>query len=115
MSLATSRERYPLKRENVLEISLLDFSVKHCTAVIMAEYRILVFCTDCGRTHTARSSFSWDDGPTEKTTVAEAYKNKPLPLELAKLLKKDVLCPELAKSVMLKDADELYLVPILDG
>jgi len=53
-----------------------------------------------------------DDGPAEKTTVAEAYKNKPLPLELAKLLKKDILCPELAISVMLSDADKVYLVPM---
>ena len=53
-----------------------------------------------------------DDGPAEKTTVADAYKDKPLPLELVKLLKKDILCPELAKSVTLEDADQVYLVPI---
>jgi hypothetical protein len=53
-----------------------------------------------------------DDGPTEKATVADAYKDKTLPLELAKLLKKDILCPELAKSVRLEDADKVYLVPI---
>ena len=77
----------------------------------MAQYRILVFCTGCGRTHPARTTLL-DDGPAEKTTVAEAYKNKPLPLELAKLLKKDILCPELAISVMLSDADKVYLVPL---
>jgi predicted Fe-S protein YdhL (DUF1289 family) len=77
----------------------------------MAQYRILVFCTGCGRTHPARTALL-DDGPAEKTTVAEAYKNKPLPLELAKLLKKDILCPELAISVMLSDADNVYLVPV---
>ncbi|HET8917489.1 MAG TPA: hypothetical protein VFN58_05550 [Candidatus Binatia bacterium] len=53
-----------------------------------------------------------DDGPTEKTTVAETYKSKPLPLELAKLLKKDILCPEMAISVTLNDADKVYLVPM---
>ncbi|MET0644159.1 MAG: hypothetical protein ABWZ17_07265 [Candidatus Binatia bacterium] len=53
-----------------------------------------------------------DDGPTEKTTVAEAYKNKPLPLELAKLLKKDILCPELAISVTLNDTEKVYLLPM---
>ena len=73
----------------------------------MAQYRILVFCTGCGRTHPARTTLL-DDGPAEKTTVAEAYKNKPL----AKLLKKDILCPELAISVMLSDADKVYLVPV---
>ena len=81
----------------------------------MAQYRILVFCTGCGRTHPARATLLLDDGPTEKTTVAEAYNNTPLPLELAKLLKGDILCPELAKSVMLKDVDSVYLVPILNG
>jgi hypothetical protein len=78
----------------------------------MGQYRILVFCTGCGRTHPARATFSVDDGPAEKTTVADAYKYKPLPLELTKLLKKDILCPELAKSVTLEDADKVYLVPI---
>ena len=53
-----------------------------------------------------------NDGPTAKATVADAYKNKPLPLELLKLLKKDILCPELAISVMLEDANKVYLVPI---
>jgi|RhiMetdeSRZDD1v2_1073273.scaffolds.fasta_scaffold421286_2 hypothetical protein len=78
----------------------------------MAQYRIIVFCTACGRTHPARATFLLDDGPTEKATVADAYKDKPLPLELVKLLKKDILCPELAKSVTLEDADKVYLVPI---
>jgi len=78
----------------------------------MAQYRIIVFCTACGRTHPARPTFLLDDGPTEKATVADAYKDKPLPLELVKLLKKDILCPELAKSVTLEDADKVYLVPI---
>jgi hypothetical protein len=78
----------------------------------MAQYRFIVFCTDCCRTHPARATLLLDDGPTEKATVADAYKDKPLPLELVKLLKKDILCPELAKSVMLEDADKVYLVPI---
>jgi hypothetical protein len=78
----------------------------------MAQYRILVFCTGCGRTHPARATVLLDDGPAEKTTVANAYKDKPLPLELAKLFKKDILCPELAKSVTLEDAKNVYLVPI---
>ena len=55
-----------------------------------------------------------DDGPAEKTTVADAYKDKPLPLELVKLLKKDILCPELAKSMLQEDADQVYLVPIMN-
>jgi hypothetical protein len=78
----------------------------------MAQYRIIVFCTACGRTHPARATFLLDDGPTEKTTVADSYKDKTLPSELVKLLKKDILCPELAKSVTLEDANNVYLVPI---
>jgi hypothetical protein len=67
----------------------------------MAQYRILVFCTDCGRMHPARSTLLLDDGPIEKTTIADAYKNRPLPMELVKLIKQDILCPELANPVML--------------
>ena len=67
----------------------------------MAQYRVLVFCPDCVRTHPVKASLLLDDGPIEKATVADAYKDKPLPLELVKLLKRDILCPELAKSVPL--------------
>jgi hypothetical protein len=78
----------------------------------MAQYRILVFCKGCGRTHPANATVVLDDGPTEKTTVAGAYSNKPLPSEIVKMLKKDILCPELAIPVMLEDTEKLYLVPI---
>lgn len=78
----------------------------------MAQYRILVFCKGCGRTHPANATVVLDDGPTEKRTVADAYSNKPLPLELVKMLKKDILCPELAIPVMLENTNEVYLVPI---
>jgi hypothetical protein len=77
----------------------------------MAEYRILVFCIDCGRTHPVRSTLLLDDGPIEKRSIADAYKDKPLPMELVKLLKQDILCPESAKSVMLEDTEKVYLLP----
>ena len=77
----------------------------------MAQYHVLVFCDNCVRTHPERATFLLD-GPTEKATVADAYKDKPLPLKLAKLLKSDILCPELAKSVTLADQDKVYLVPL---
>ena len=78
----------------------------------MAQYRVLVFCTDCVRTHPVRATILLNDGPSEKATFADAYQDKPLPWELVKLLKKDILCPELATSVTLEDADKVYLVPI---
>jgi hypothetical protein len=77
----------------------------------MARYRVLVFCTNCVRTHPVRATLLLDDGPGEKATVADAYQNKPLPPELIKLLKGDTLCPELAKSVTLEDPNKVYLVP----
>ena len=52
-----------------------------------------------------------DDGPSEKATVADAYRDKPLPPKLVQLLKGDTLCPELAKSVTLEDPNKVYLVP----
>jgi hypothetical protein len=59
-----------------------------------------------------RATLLLDDGPIEKATVADAYKDKALPLKLVKLLKSDILCPELAKSVTLADPDKVYLLPI---
>ena len=78
----------------------------------MAQYRILVFCKGCARTHPTKTTLLLDDGPTEKTTVADAYKDKPIPSEIVKVLKKDILCPELAIPVMLEDTEKVYVVPI---
>jgi hypothetical protein len=78
----------------------------------MTRYRIVVFCPSCDRTHPARATLFLNDGPSKRTTVGEAYKDKPLPPRLAKMLSKDTLCPELAISLKLEDPDKVYLVPI---
>jgi Rrf2 family protein len=80
--------------------------------VLMARYSILAFCSYCDRTHPARLSITLQDGPTRKTTVAEAFKHKTLPSNLARLLNNAILCPETANSVMLNDRNKVYLVPI---
>ena len=77
----------------------------------MTRYSILAFCSYCDRTHPARLSITLEDGPTKKVTVAEAYGDKPLPSNLARLLKNAILCPESADSVMLNDRNKVYLVP----
>ena len=104
----------------ILQTVLTGFTAPCETLVIsrwddkkMAQYRVLVFCTDCARTHPVRATLFLDDGPIEKATVANAYKDKPLPSGLVNLLKRDILCPELAKSVPLKDTNNVYLVPIV--
>ena len=79
----------------------------------MARYNVLALCSNCGRTHPARLTLTLKGGgPTKKATVAEAYKDKALPLNLAKLLKNAILCPESANSIMLNDPSKVYLVPI---
>ena len=78
----------------------------------MTRYSILAFCSYCNRTHPARVTITLEGGPTKKATVAEAYKDKTLPSNFARLLKNAILCPETANSVMLNDPDKLYLVPI---
>ena len=76
------------------------------------KYSILVLCSYCDRTHPARLTITLKDGPTKKVTVAEGYGHKPLPSNLAKLLRNAILCPETANSVMLKDRNKVSLVPI---
>jgi hypothetical protein len=78
----------------------------------MSRYSILAFCRYCDRTHPARLTITLENGPTKKVTVAEAYEHKPLPSNLARLLKNAILWPETANSVMLNDPDKLYLVLI---
>ena len=86
-------------------------SDKRRSAFVMTQYRVLVFCTDCGRTHPMRTTLSLKDGPPQKATVAAAYNGKALPLEVVGLLKKDSLCPESARPVLLDDPEKVYLTP----
>ena len=58
-----------------------------------------------------RIILSLENGPTQKATVAIAYNGKALPVEMVNLLKKDILCPETARPVMLDDPEKVYLVP----
>ena len=81
------------------------------SGVMMAQYRVLVFCTYCDRTHPVRIILSLENGPTQKATVATAYNGKALPIELVNLLKKDILCPETARPLILDDPERVYLVP----
>jgi hypothetical protein len=77
----------------------------------MARYSLFIFCDECRRIHSTRISLNLDNGPPKKETVADAYKDKPLPRNLVKLLGNAVLCPESARSLMLKDSSKVYLVP----
>jgi hypothetical protein len=78
----------------------------------MARYSLFIFCDECCRVHSTRITLNLDNGPTKKETVAGAYKDKPLPRNLVKLLGNAVLCPETAKSLDLKDSSKVYLAPI---
>jgi hypothetical protein len=78
----------------------------------MAQYSLFVFCDECRRIHSTRITLNLDNGPPKKETIANAYKDKPLPRNLAKLLGNAVLCTESAKSLMLKDSSKVYLVPL---
>ena len=79
---------------------------------MMARYSVFIFWDECRRVHSTRINLNLDNGPTKKETIAAAYKDKPLPRNLIKLLGNAILCPETAKSLELKDSSKVYLVPL---
>jgi hypothetical protein len=77
----------------------------------MARYTLLILCSDCVRIHPTKIYLELDDGPTKRESIDKAYKEKPLPHSLAKLLRNAVLCPETGKHLMLDNTQQIYLLP----
>ena len=58
-----------------------------------SQYRILVFCNKCGGTHEMGVSIILKDGPVEKQSIGQVYKDRNLPESLAKLSRMSITCP----------------------
>ena len=67
----------------------------------MPNYDIYAFCNICGGTHPSGIGFTWEDGPDQKTKVADAFDGIELPPGIVT-----------GEMYLQEDNDQLFLVPI---
>jgi hypothetical protein len=76
-----------------------------------ARYRIFALCNKCGGLHDIGVSVILKDGPVEKQSIGDVYKDWNLPEGLAELSRKSVTCPATGRGSTQKDNHQIFLVP----
>jgi hypothetical protein len=76
-----------------------------------AQYSIFALCNKCGGTHDMAVSVILKDGPVEKQSIGQVYKDGNLPASLTKLSSQSVTCPATGRRSTQKDNDQIFLVP----
>jgi hypothetical protein len=74
-------------------------------------YSIFVLCNKCGGTHDMAVSVILKDGPVEKQSIAQVYKDGNLPASLTNLSSQSVTCPATGRRSTQKDNRQIFLVP----
>jgi hypothetical protein len=74
-------------------------------------YKVLVYCDYCDRTHPTGLTVDLTKGPETSQTVAKFFRNKRLPKALSEIFRNAILCRESGKSVMLRDRANVHLIP----
>ena len=90
----------------------LDFTARLPNPNDLAvRYRIFALCHKCGGTHDMAVSVLLTDGPVEKQSIGQTYKDRNLPETLANLSSKSVTCPATGRGFTQKDNNQIFLVP----
>jgi hypothetical protein len=75
------------------------------------KYSILALCNKCGGTHDMGATIILKDGPVEKQSIGQMYKDGNLPASLTKLSSQSVTCPATGRRSTQKDNQQIFLVP----
>ena len=78
-----------------------------------AQYGIVVACNKCAGLHEMEISVTIEDGPVEKQSVGDLYREKSLPKSLADLTNISVTCPKTGRQSIQKNLEQIYLVPTM--
>jgi hypothetical protein len=76
------------------------------------QYSIFALCNKCGGTHDMAVNVFLKDGPVEKQSIGQVYKDRNLPESLIKLSSKSVTCPATGRGSTQKDNHQIFLVPV---
>jgi hypothetical protein len=79
-----------------------------------AQYSVFALCNKCGGTHDMGATVLLKDGPVEKQSIGQAYKDRSLPESLTKLSNKSVSCPATGRGFTQRDNRQIFLVRAKD-
>jgi len=77
----------------------------------MPAYDITVRCKDCGRDHPVLLRLHIDDGPNRKQSIADSFRGRIVPPQVAAIRFHTGLCPKTGKKFSLENDSEVFLVP----
>ena len=77
----------------------------------MPAYEIFVHCDDCGGEHPILMKIHLDDGPERKQSIAESFKDKPIPPQVAAIKGRKALCLKTGRQFRLENDAHVFLVP----
>jgi hypothetical protein len=77
----------------------------------MATYDISVHCQDCGKVHPVLLRIDLDGGPDEKRSVADVFRGRLLPAQLAAIKGHSAFCHKTGRKFPLQKDDDIFLIP----
>jgi hypothetical protein len=75
---------------------------------LAAQYSIFALCNKCGRMHDVGATVLLKDGPIEKQSIGQVYKDRNLPESLAKLSSKSVTCPATGRGFTQEEPPNIF-------
>lgn len=77
----------------------------------MAMYYVCAVCNACGDLHKTGITVNLAEGPVNKQSVADAFRGKDPPANVAALKDMRVHCPKLGRHYAQRDDKKIFLVP----
>ena len=77
----------------------------------MPAYDISVRCKDCGLDHSVLLRLYIDDVPDRKQSIAELFRGRSVPPQVAAIRWHTALCPKTGRKFRLENESDVFLVP----
>lgn len=77
----------------------------------MPAYDITARCKDCGIDHPVLLRVHIDEGPDHKQSIADSFRGRPVPPQVAAIRSHTALCPKTGRKFSLEDDNKVFLVP----
>jgi hypothetical protein len=77
----------------------------------MPAYEIFVHCADCGAEHPLLMKVYLEEGPEDKQSIAESFRERPIPPQLSAVKGRHALCLKTGKKFKVDNDDQILLVP----
>ena len=75
----------------------------------MPKFMVYSFCDDCLLPHSMGVTLNLPDGPAERATVGEAFRDQHVPREVAVLADNQTQCPKTGRLYTQQDLERVYL------